>query len=242
MPCSLFCTDCPDPSPPIPSDYSIRGLGIQPHCRNAEWALVIRSEKRQEDWVAYTPRRHAFDITQLDTAIRYRGKLYRIMNVDEKPSGWTYRLVNWPQGENFQSVVDLAPEAFAKAQAERALLKRSHRLSAWSVYYEFLFGFLPARLQDQLGVPFCFDPAEASRRSGAVEFLLCFVLTILAANQVLRYSNSHYVLPGIILPLLAIEGAIRWGQATVSDRPIGCLLMEVFDLLLPRSNAEQGTR
>jgi hypothetical protein len=76
MPCGLDCHDCIDPTPSIPGDYSIPGFGVQRNCRNAKWALLVRSVEPQADWVEYRPRRTPFEAVKPATAVRFEGKMW----------------------------------------------------------------------------------------------------------------------------------------------------------------------
>lgn len=238
--------DPSDPDPATPADYAIPGFRIQSYDFAAQWLLVIRVAEKQAGWVVHSEDIYSLESTQMATTIRYREELFRIDEAEETPSGWVYRLTLWPPNEVIARVVELTPEAIAQERKERENLRRDARLSTPSFFYEFVFGFLPARVQNQMAERIFFSPADASRKSGLVQFFVFFMLAAfsligaVAAMYAFSESAGDFLANSFIFFVLAVEGGVRWGHAASADRPLGFTPLELLDRLFHRQ--EYNTR
>lgn len=227
-----------DPDPATSADYSIPGLRIQSYDFAAQWLLVIRATEMQEDWVVYHEGSHPHKASQLATTIRYKKELYCIGDAQETPSGWVYGLMFWPLDEVIARLVELTPEGMARDREEREELRRQTCHSTSSIFYEFVFGFLPARVQNRMAERIFFSPADASRKSGLVQFLFFCILTAVsligAVAAMYAYSDTAVglLVNSFLFFVLAVEGAVRWGHAASADQPFGFTPLELLDRLL----------
>jgi hypothetical protein len=220
-------------------DVSIPGLKIYLRGRESRWPLVVRSAERQTGWRVY----HDLSVEESErggTTLHYQGKPYRIDTIEEcSDTSWTYRLKRWPRDEVWQHLVRLTPEDFARDMAEKKAFARARELEEISIYYEFLLGFLPSRLQNRAAEVLRFSPEHASRTNAVLEFAVFFALaawmTMALARSLARgdsgLTNASFVVV-FTYWLLAVEGLVRYGHALATQGPCGLFALEVAEKVL----------
>ena len=200
-------------------DRSIPGLRIRLPDPPDPWALIVECIEEQVDWIVHQPDPFVAN-NVVDTTIVYRNRSYRIRESRQEGEGWVYRMIPWPDGESRYKIVVL--EQWARVQderqAEREELKRIDR----SGPYEYLFGWLPARMQERFSEKFGFDTGEATRKTGLLEFFVCVGLA-----PFLMLSGQATL---CTLALLGVfEGAARWAYGFCNERALGLFAFEIVD-------------
>ena len=223
----------PENTIPPPPDYTIPGLRIQKNVNPGPWEMTIRATSQQKDWTLHREKKF-YEPMVMDTTIQYDGQFYRIHEEEETPSGWVYRLKAWPRGEIMHRIVELTAEKVAEVQAEKTKIERMGKLSDISVYYEFLLGFLPARIQNKLAERLYFSPEHASRKNALLEFLVFFGLSVLSVAVVLGVKSMSLLVMGWGIYALALEGFVRWAHILGTNEPLGLYILEVADRLWQR--------
>jgi macrodomain Ter protein organizer (MatP/YcbG family) len=216
------------------SDLSIPGLGI--YLRNAEgaWPLILRSATRREDWKVYRSLA-VHESARGGTTLLYQDRAYRIDEEEEGDGAWIYRLKKWPEGEVWHRVVRLTAEDLAREASEKKAFARARKLEEISVYYEFLFGFLPVRTQIRIARHLRFSPEHASRKNALLEFLVSLTLSILM--MLISWQSPSGFGAALLFWLLTVEGFVRYGHVLAKQGPCGLFLLEIverFYLLIRR--------
>jgi hypothetical protein len=219
-------------------DLSIPGLGIYPGGEDSPWPLVIKSVTPREDWKTFRPL-SVHERERGGTTLIYQDRAYRIDEAGVTRAGvWTYRLKPWPEGEPWHRVVRLTAADVAREAAEKEAFAKARHLEQISIYYEFLLGFLPARIQNQLAQRMRFSPEDASRKNASLQFLVFVGISGLMTAGIwasLLGSGSPPPLRAALLSVyLMIEGFLRWGHVQAQNEPCGLFLLEACDWLYQR--------
>jgi hypothetical protein len=215
-------------------DFSIPGLRIQVYDPPQPWALVVRSAEQREEWVARTwdeAEHKVLTAKPVETTIVYRGRSYRILEVTQTPKGWLYRMEFWPENETQFRIVELSPKAWAKREAEQRQFERMVRLSRISPFYEFLVGWLPSRIQEDLSERWEFSPEGASAKNAYIQYMGCMCACIISI--LLIFAGGPFT-PVAIFFYFAAEGFVRHGHVTMAESPCGFPLLELADWLYVR--------
>jgi hypothetical protein len=222
-------------------DLSIPGLGIYPGGEDSPWPLVIKSSTPREDWKTFRPL-SVHERERGGTTLIYQDRAYRIDEAGVTRAGvWTYRLKPWPEGEPWHRVVRLTAADMAREAAEKQAFAKARHLEQISIYYEFLLGFLPARIQNQLAQRMRFSPEHASRKNAYLQFLVFLVVSMFMTAAIwaagLRGGSSPLIgswMTAFLSVYLMIEGFVRWGHIQAKNEPCGLFLLEACDWLYQR--------
>jgi hypothetical protein len=227
------------PKPTI-GDLSIPGMGIYPGDEDQPWPLVIRSSTPREDWKVFHPLSDP-EHERGGTTLLYKDQAYLIDQAGVTRAGvWTYRLKPWPVGEAWHRVVRLTPEDMAREAAEKQAFEKARQLEEISIYYEFLLGFLPARVQIKLAEHMRFSPTDASRKNAFLQFIggmgLCVLMTAAVVGAGMGGGGAALGawLLSVVFACLMGEGFLRWGHIHATHEPLGLYLLEVCDRLYLR--------
>lgn len=210
------------------ADHSIPGMAIRCPDVGGDWSLVVSCVERQEDWNVYR-KAEVGEPMSLGSALHYHGEFHRVCDEERVGERWVYRAQPWPDGVAFGRIVELTPDAVVRKRAEQARFERMIRLNERSQWYEFVFGFLPARIQESLADRWEFSPEEASRKSAFLELIGAFCATCLSMAFMFASGGGLGLTWALLILLLGAYA--RWGHAVASGEPIGMWLLEGLDRL-----------
>ena len=160
-----MASENPSEGPATTVDYSIPGMRVEVKHPPEPWALIVRSSRKQEDWVLHSEQYggNKLFMQHVETIVVHQEKGYWIYEEEETESGWIYRMKLAPEGEPRRKVVELSAEKMGFAEEEKQEFVRVRRLTGGARYYEWAIGWLPARVQEKLSERWLFSPESASR-------------------------------------------------------------------------------
>lgn len=232
---SVMTTVAANPSPPA-RDYSIPGLRIQRGLPGEPWALIIRAAEAQSDWVLEPTRAEdRVSIKETPTTFLYHGQAYRLIEREMAEAGWIYRLTPCPEGETWHHVVELSREAWLARKSEAADDRRQMNQIRRSAGYEIIYGWLPARVQENLSDRRLFSPEWASRKQALLQLYLCLG-SLLPMLLIVARLHSYILL--LAWFCVAIDGAGRWAHVMTSNQPCGLIPLELADRIWRKVRGE----
>ncbi|MFW6303108.1 MAG: hypothetical protein ACOC2L_00685 [Candidatus Sumerlaeota bacterium] len=214
-------------------DYSIPGFQILTYGPSSDWALIVRAEKQQLVWRAFQ-KSEGQELDKLGSTIFYRGEHYHLLEEEETPSGWIYRLEPWPHGEIMNEIIDLAPAYVDEIKHQMLEFEKIRRRMQVGAFYEFLFGWLAARWQEAIADAVYISPADASRKNAILQAALSPLITLLSVFEMMSNENFDHMLIYVaaVSGFSFIEGCVRLAHVTASNQPIGVFILGAFDWVL----------
>ncbi|MBI3737131.1 hypothetical protein HY256_11550, partial [Candidatus Sumerlaeota bacterium] len=141
----------------------------------------------------------------------------------QTPDGWVYCMEPWPDHATVFHRLELSYEALKREEEHRKELDRMLLKNKLAPLYDFMVGFLPASMQEQLSDRWDFDPVSASRKNARVTQYIGFFMT--AGNMVF---SPPLAIAGICI---FFDGFIRRAYTIAHDQPCGLLVFEMVDRL-----------
>lgn len=212
-------------------DYSIPGLRIT-FCSNPDpWEIVVQSSEKQKDWMLEDEDALPGE-KRPPTALRYRDVDYLVMVEEETESGFVYRLKRPGPNEVHWHTVLLDPESWRAAQEEKAEFKKMMKQDKVSSFYDFLLGWIPARMLEPLSEKWGFGVEDACRRNAMLQYVVFLCLSVLALINM--FAGFYSGIGGgfgvtVLYFLMSVEGLMRKFHIQLSEKPYGFTPLELLD-------------